>query len=123
MPKIPNKNQLLRQTNEQRHEIPVDPDDPDVVMEVWVRDISFFDVQKAAQEMLSIGKNGEMSLDLESYWKYAFTHWLVRTNPELTVAELLNLKGDIGQRISAVLPSPEEVGKMLQGDFTTGGAQ
>jgi len=123
MPKLPNKSQLLRQTNETKHEIPVDPDDPEVVMEVWVRDISFFDVQRAAQEMLTLGKDGEMSLDLESYWKHAFTHWLVRTNPELTVAELLNLKGDIGQRIAAVLPSPEKVGQMLQGDFTSGDAQ
>jgi hypothetical protein len=115
------KNQLLRQTNEQKHEIPVDPGDPEVVLEVWVRDISFFDIQRAAQEMLDI-KDGVMSLDLESYWKHAFSHWIVRTNPELTVNELLNLKGEIGQRIAAVLPSPEKVGQMLQGDFTKGDA-
>lgn len=123
MPRLPNKNQLLRQTNETKHEIPVDPDDPEVVMEIWVRDISFFDVQRSAQEMLSMGKNGEMSIDLESYWKYAFTHWITKTNPELTPAELLDLKGDIGQKIASILPSPEKVGQMLQGDFTKGDVQ
>lgn len=123
MTRLPNKSQLLRQTNETKHEIAVDPDDPEVVMEVWVRDISFFDVQKSAQEMLSIGSDGGMNLDLEAYWKHAFTHWIVRTNPELTPAELLQLKGAIGQRIAAILPSPEQVGQMLQGDFTNGGGR
>ena len=120
MPTLPKKEILLRQQNEQRHEIPVDDD---TVMVVYARDISFFDVQKSAQELLVIGKNGEISLDLESYWKYAFTNWIVRTEPELSTSELLDLKGHIGQRIAAVLPSPETVGKMLQGDFTSGGAQ
>ena len=62
---VPNKSQLLRQTNEKRHEIPVDPDDPKMVMEVWVRDISFLDIQRAAQEMFSVGKDGEVAIDLE----------------------------------------------------------
>ncbi len=119
MPTISNKNLLLRQKNEQRHEIPVDDDE---IMVVYVRDISFFDVQKSAQELLTIGKDGGMSLDLESYWKYAFTNWIVRTEPELSTSELLDLKGHIGQRIAAILPSPETVGKMLQGDFTKGDA-
>ena len=119
MPTLPKKEILLRQQNEKRHEIPVDDD---TVMVVYARNISFFDVQKSAQELLVIGKNGEMSLDLESYWKYAFTNWIVRTEPELSTSELLDLKGHIGQRIAAVLPSPETVGKMLQGDFTKGGA-
>ena len=120
---VTNKSLLMKSNDETKHVVPVDPDDPTQVMEVWVRDISFFDVQRAAQEMLIIGKEGNMSIDLESFWKYAFTHWVVRTNPELTVAELLDLKGDIGQRIAAVLPSPEKVGQMLQGDFTNGDAQ
>ena len=120
---LKDKTQILRQKNEQKHEIPVDPGDPDVVIEVWVRDITFFDVQRSAQELLTIGKDGEMSLDLESYWKYAFTHWVTRTNPELSTAEMLELKGSIGQQIAAILPSPDQVGQMLQGDFTSGGAQ
>jgi len=119
MPKLPNKEILLRQQNEKRHEISVDDD---LVMVVYARDISFFDVQKSAQELLVIGKNGEMSLDLEAYWKYAFSNWIVRTEPELSTSELLDLKGHIGQRVAAVLPSPETVGKMLQGDFTKGDA-
>ena len=71
---VANKNLLMRRHDEQKHEISVDPDDPNVIMEVWVRDVSFFDIQKAAQEMFNISKDGQMSLNLEGYYKYAFTN-------------------------------------------------
>ena len=46
--------------NERRHEIQVDPDDSEAIMEIWVRNMSFFDIQKAAQEMFVMNK-GEVS--------------------------------------------------------------
>ena len=118
---IQNKNLLMRRNDEQKHEIGVDPDNPDIVMEVWIGDVSFFDIQKAAQEMFNISKDGEMSLNLEGYYKYAFTNWVVRTNPSLSTQELMKLKGYVGEQISALLPSPNELGEMMSGGFTKGG--
>ena len=118
---VANKNLLMRRNDEQKHEIGIDPDDPNLVMEVWVRDVSFFDIQKAAQEMFDITKDGQMSLNLEGYYKYAFTNWVVRTNPNLSTDELMKLKGYVGEQISALLPSPNELGEMMSGGFTTGG--
>lgn len=118
---IANKNLLMRKNDEQKHEVSVDPDDPDLIMEVWVRDVSFFDIQHAAQQMFDIKKDGQMSLNLEGFYKYAFTNWVVRTNPKLSKDELLNLKGYVGEQISALLPSPNELGEMMSGGFTKGG--
>ncbi len=118
---VANKNLLMRRNDEQKHEIGIDPDDPNLVMEVWVRDVSFFDIQKAAQEMFDITKDGQMSLNLEGYYKYAFTNWVVRTNPNLSTDELMKLKGYVGEQISALLPSPNELGEMMSGGFTKGG--
>ena len=114
-------NLLMRRHDEQKHEISVDPDNPDIIMEVWVRDVSFFDIQKAAQEMFNIGKDGQMSLNLEGFYKYAFSNWVVRTNPAMSNDDLLKLKGHIGEQISALLPSPNELGEMMAGGFTKGG--
>ena len=111
----------MRRNDEIKHEISVDPDDPDAVMEVWIRDISFFDIQKAAQEMFNIGKDGQMSLNLEGYWQFAFSNWVTNTNPKLTPDELINIKGYIGEQISALLPSPNEMGEMMAGGFTNKG--
>ena len=100
---VVDKNKLLRQTTETKHEIPIDPDDPDTVMEVWIRDISFFDIQLATQELFDIGQNGDLSLNLAAYWRFAFTNWVVKTNPSLTTDEILNLKGAVGEAISSLL--------------------
>ena len=43
---IVEKQAILKKKNEQKYEIKVDPDDPEQIMEIWIRDITFFDVQK-----------------------------------------------------------------------------
>jgi hypothetical protein len=45
----------------------------------------------------------------------------VRTNPNLSTDELMKLKGYVGEQISALLPSPNELGEMMAGGFTKGG--
>lgn len=112
---ITNKELILRKNNEIKHEISIDPDDPDLIMEVWVRDISFIDIQRAAQEMFEFGKSGQMSINLEGYWKYAFTTWVTKTNPNLSKDELMNLTGYVGEKVSAVLPNPNEIGELMSG--------
>ena len=69
---IVDKNNLITRKSEQRHEISADRDNPDLKMEVWVRDITFFDVQKAAQSMFSMDGD-DVSLNLEGYWRYGRT--------------------------------------------------
>ena len=122
MARIANKELILRQTNEIKHEITIDSDGPEpVIMEIWIRDISFFDIQRAAQEIFDIGKNGQMSINLEGYWTYAISTWVTKTNPHLSKDELTNLKGDVGEQIAALLPNPNEIGELMSGGFTKGG--
>ena len=114
---IVEKQAILTTKNERKHEVRTDPDDPDMVMEVWVRDISFLDVQKATQTMFHM-VDGDIVLDLQGYWSYAFTNWVVRTNPELSPAEMLELSAHAGEQIASLLPKPEEVAEAMQGGFT-----
>tara|TARA_R100001163_G_scaffold51501_2_gene38899 strand:- start:338 stop:616 length:279 start_codon:yes stop_codon:yes gene_type:complete len=86
-------------------------------MEVWIREITFFDVQKAAQSMFSMEGN-DVSLNLDGYWRYAFSEWVVRTNPDLTVDDMMNLNAYVGQQIAALLPKPDELAEAMQGGFT-----
>jgi hypothetical protein len=114
---IVEKQAILTKKNEHKHEIGVDPDESDAVMEVWIRDTTFLDVQKAAQSMFSMD-GGEIKLDLEGYWHYAFTNWIVRTNPELSPEEMTNLNAYVGQQIASLLPKPDEMAEAMQGGFT-----
>ena len=117
MTKITAKHNILTKKNEHKHEISGDPDDPEMVMEVWIRDITFLDVQKAAQSMFQMDGD-DVSLNLEGYWNFALGNWVVRTNPELTLDEMANLNAYVGQQIASLLPKPDELAEAMQGGFT-----
>ena len=114
---IQNKSLLLKNDTATKHTIGVDPDDESVVMEVWIKDISFLDIQAAAQRMFLVEK-GDVSLQLEGYWRFAFSNWISKTNPSLTTDELCSLKGHIGEQVSKILPQPNELAEAMQGGFT-----
>ena len=101
---IVDKQNLLAKKNEQRHDIRVDKENPDLMMEVWIRELTFFDVQQAAQSMFQMA-DGEVSLNLEGYWRYAFSNWVVRTNPELTIDDMMSrVSSDGVARSRLVIP-------------------
>ena len=115
---VNNKSLLLKKNDITKHEISIDPNDENLVMEVYVRDVSFLDIQAAAQEMFVI-TNGDVSMNLKGYWKFAFSNWITTTTPSLSTYELLSLIGYVGEQISKVLPQPNEIAEALQGGFTT----
>ena len=115
---VNNKSLLLKKNDITKHEISIDPNDENLVMEVYVRDVSFLDIQAAAHEMFVI-TNGEVSMNLKGYWKFAFSNWITNTTPSLSTDELLSLSGYVGEQISKVLPQPNEIAEALQGGFTT----
>ena len=107
----------MKNDQQTKHTIPIAPNEDAEVIEIWVRDISFLDIQAAAQRMIKVEK-GDVALDLAGYWEFAFSNWITDTNPKLTTDELLNLKGYIGEQISAILPQPNDMAEALQGGFT-----
>ena len=117
MTKVVNKQKILTNKAEHKHEVAVDRDDPEAVMEVWIREITYLDVQKAAQTMFVVSESG-VSLDLEAYWDYAFTNWVVGTNPELSVEEMRRLNAYAGEQLAMLLPKPDELAEAMQGGFT-----
>lgn len=96
------KNSLLRATELKKHEIDISG----TKHEVFVKDVTFLDMQIAAQDLM----RGE-GMDLPSYWKYVFTHWV--TIPPLSTEEMIMLSPAAGKQISELVPSPEEMVEML----------
>ncbi len=116
--RIADKNKLIRnEQTVQKHEIETDPEDPNVFMEVWVKELTFLDIQKAAQNMLKLNDEGGVDFSFEGYWSHAFEHFIEKTNPPMTPQELLNLKGFVGDKLSKVLPQPNELVEEMQGGF------
>ena len=85
-------------------------------MEVSVKPLTFFDIQRAMEEMIEF-VDGEAIFKFQAYWQHAFTHWITATNPALTTQELLSLSPYIGEQISKILPKPDEMTQRGGGDF------
>ena len=115
---IQNKSLILKNDTSTKHVIRIDPDNESSVMHVWIRDLSFLDIQNAAQTMFNI-VDGEISFNFSGYWEYAFSNWITRTDPELTKEEIMSLKGYVGEQISKVMPQPDKIAEAMQGGFTT----
>jgi hypothetical protein len=63
-------------------------------------------------------EGNDVSLNLDGYWRYAFSEWVVRTNPDLSVDEMMSLNAYVGQQIASLLPKPDELAEAMQGGFT-----
>ena len=106
---LENIDSLMVGTGTVFHEIPVDDEDPNIVIHVWVKPMSFMDTQKAIKEFVSIEQSGEINIDLSSYWTYMFMNCIDRTEPKLTKAQLLGLRPEIARKITQILPQPEDM--------------
>jgi len=106
---VPNIESLLVSTGTTPHEIVVDPDNPDVILRVWVKELSFLQTQKAVAEVVSIDPDGSVNIDLANYWKYMMGECIERTEPEMSKAQIFALKPDVANQIISLLPQPQDL--------------
>ena len=66
---------------------------------MWIKEPSFLDLQKAIQVLMVSDE-----MDLPSYWDYAFTHWVEKTEP---VVDLRLATKELGMAVAQHLPSPQ----------------
>ncbi len=91
------------------HIIKVDPEDETAVMKIWVKDLTFLKMQEAIKSFVSITGTGHVDLDLAGYWKYMMRECIERTEPNLSMTQLMGLNTYIGQQITALLPQPQDL--------------
>lgn len=109
-------NALLVRNVAEPHDIPVGDNE---YLRVWVKPITFLQKQRAVKEVVSLnGTTGEVGIDLEAYWKHMLTTCVERCEPEMSKAQMLSLRSDILERITSLLPQPQDLiaGPLLDGE-------
>jgi len=91
------------------HEIQADENDPEVVMKVWVKELSFMQLQDAIKTFVNLNAAGSVDIDLANYWKYMFAEAVEKTEPRLTIPQMLSLRPFIANQITALLPQPQDL--------------
>lgn len=100
---------LLVSSQAVEHEIRVNESDEDVVMKVWVKELSFMQLQDAIKTFVTISGTGSVDIDLANYWRYMFTNGIEKTEPRLTIPQMVALKPFVAQQIISLLPQPQDL--------------
>ena len=100
---------LLNNESTTTHSVLVDEQNPNLIMKVEVRELSFLDMQSAIKSFINLTSSGEVEIDLAGYWKYMYEKCIVSTEPNLSEAQLMGLNGYVGSQVSAILPQPTDL--------------
>lgn len=107
--KLESINGLLVEQGSTPHDIALPVGGEELLMTVWVKELSFIEMQRAVKEVMSLDAKGEVSLDLAGYWQYMLLNCIEKTDPELSKSQILALKPKVAARITAILPQPDEL--------------
>ena len=99
---------LLVTSGAQMHEVQVDPE-KDLFVRVWVKELTFLQMQDAIKTFVDINADGGVNLDLAGYWRYMMEKCIERTEPEMTKTQMLGLKASVAHQITALLPQPQDL--------------
>ena len=106
---VDNAASLLVTTNAKEHMVRADPDNPDIGLKVWIRELSFMQMQNAIKTFLNITAAGGVDIDLAAYWKHMFAECIEKTEPRLTPTQMMQLQPFVAQQITALLPQPQDL--------------
>lgn len=107
MTKIAEIASLLATSQAVEHEIKINEEGE--VLRVWVKELSFIQMQDAIKSFVTIKSNGSVDIDLAAYWKYMFAEAIEKCEPRLTIPQLLSLRPAVANKVTALLPQPQDL--------------
>ena len=91
-------------------------------LSVWVKDLSWIERQEALSQFVSLGSDGDgnmtPNIDFGGYWRFVFKRCITKTDPDLTLEQLLALKPEVGAEVQKLLPSFDSLMAGMQGGIT-----
>ena len=96
-------NDFLISTTPDQHDIETD----NGLLRVWVTPLSWIQQQEAVSKFVDFNMDGDdiqPNLDFGGYWRYILDQCVVKTEPPLSKNDLLNLKPEVGNKLSEALP-------------------
>ena len=108
MVKIAEATSLLVNSQAVMHELKANEEGTEI-LNIWVKELSFMQMQDAIKTFVNIKQSGSIDIDLAAYWKYMFAEAIEKTEPRLSIPQMLSLRPFIAQQITALLPQPQDM--------------
>jgi hypothetical protein len=105
---VKDKSVLFTLTEPTLHYVKVAPEN-DEYLKVWVKEPSWLEVDKAVNSLMKINPNTQsMDIDLNAMFRYMVENFIAKTEPHLSVVDILRLTPYVGSQLKEVLPNPLE---------------
>lgn len=79
----------------------------DEYLKVWVKEPTWLEVDKAMNSLMKIdAKSQSMDIDLNAMFRYMVENFIVKTEPNLSVIDILRLTPYVGNQLKEILPNP-----------------
>ena len=109
---LQNKNLLFAASDSQVHYIKVAPKS-DEYLKVWIKEPTFLQLEKAQAKLINLNaKTKDISLEMDTLFRYLWEAFVEKTEPSLTAIEILRLSPYVGNQVKDILPDPFD----LEGD-------
>jgi len=95
-------------SNTARHEIETEAG----VLVVYIKPLSWLKQQQAMSQFVDfklVDGEATPSIDFGGYWDFILINCIVDSEPKLSKADLRNLTPEVGQKLTEVLPSLDEL--------------
>jgi len=103
---IKDKSVLFALTEPTLHYVKVAPES-DEYLKVWVKEPTWLEVDKAMNSLMKIdAKTQSMDIDLNAMFRYMVENFVVKTEPHLSVLDILRLTPYVGNQLKEILPNP-----------------
>jgi len=103
---VTDKSVLFALTEPTLHYVKVAPES-DEYLKVWVKEPTWLEVDKAMNSLMKVNaKTQSMDLDLNAMFRYMVENFIVKTEPNLTVVDILRLTPYVGNQLKEILPNP-----------------
>ena len=103
---VKDKSVLFALTEPTLHYVKVAPES-DEHLKVWVKEPTWLEVDKAMNSLMKIdAKTQSMDIDLNAMFRYMVENFVVKTEPHLSVLDILRLTPYVGNQLKEILPNP-----------------
>jgi hypothetical protein len=106
---VSDKSKLFASTESTVHLIRVAPGS-DEYLRIWVKEPTFMQLEKAQAKMINLSSGNDVSLEMDTLFRYLWDAFVDKTEPALASVEVLRLSPYVGNQIKEILPNPFDMG-------------
>ena len=108
---VNDKSQLFVRKDSEAQFIRVSPDSEEY-LKVWIKEPTWLQVEMAMAAVMKVDpKTQSMDIDMNAMYRFMVENFIEKTEPSLSIIDILRLNPYVGNQLKDILPNPLEAFK------------